>query len=29
MARPVIRRRLDRITGAVLIGFGVRLAIEN
>jgi threonine/homoserine/homoserine lactone efflux protein len=29
MARPVIRRRLDRITGVVLIGFGVRLAIEN
>jgi threonine/homoserine/homoserine lactone efflux protein len=29
MARPVIRRRLDRITGAVLIGFGVRLAVEN
>jgi threonine/homoserine/homoserine lactone efflux protein len=29
MARPAIRRRLDRITGIVLIGFGVRLAIEN
>jgi threonine/homoserine/homoserine lactone efflux protein len=29
MARPVIRRRLDRATGVVLIGFGVRLAIEN
>jgi threonine/homoserine/homoserine lactone efflux protein len=29
MARPVIRWRLDRATGVVLIGFGVRLAIEN
>jgi threonine/homoserine/homoserine lactone efflux protein len=29
LARPVIRRRLDRATGAVLIGFGLRLAIEK
>jgi threonine/homoserine/homoserine lactone efflux protein len=29
MARPVIRRRLDRVTGVVLIGFGLRLAIEK
>lgn len=28
MNHPVVRRRLDRITGAVLIGFGVRLASE-
>jgi threonine/homoserine/homoserine lactone efflux protein len=24
-----IRRRLDRITGVVLIGFGARLAVES
>lgn len=27
--RPAVRRRLDRLTGAVLIGFGVRLATES
>ncbi len=27
--RPAVRQRLDRITGVVLIGFGVRLAVEN
>ena len=27
--RPTIRRRLDRATGVVLIGFGLRLAVEN
>ena len=27
--QPVIRRRLDRATGGVLIGFGIRLAVEN
>ncbi|MGZ6792930.1 MAG: LysE family translocator [Mycobacteriales bacterium] len=26
---PVVRRRLDRATGSVLIGFGVRLAVEG
>jgi threonine/homoserine/homoserine lactone efflux protein len=25
---PRLRRRLDRATGAVLIGFGLRLALE-
>ncbi|WP_375498573.1 LysE family translocator [uncultured Jatrophihabitans sp.] len=29
MSRQVVRRRLERITGAVLIGFGIRLATEN
>ncbi len=29
MSRRAVRRRLERITGAVLIGFGVRLAVEN
>jgi threonine/homoserine/homoserine lactone efflux protein len=29
LQRPVTRRRLDAATGAVLIGFGVRLAIES
>jgi threonine/homoserine/homoserine lactone efflux protein len=29
MNHPVIRRRLDRLTGAVLIGFGARLAAEG
>jgi threonine/homoserine/homoserine lactone efflux protein len=29
MTRPVIRRRLDRATSVVLIGFGIRLAVEN
>ena len=28
MASPEIRRRLDALTGLVLVGFGVRLAIE-
>lgn len=27
--RPTVRQRLDRITGVVLIGFGVRLVVEN
>ena len=29
MSRQVVRRRLERITGAVLIGFGIRLAVES
>jgi threonine/homoserine/homoserine lactone efflux protein len=29
LANPTIRRRLDRATGSVLIGFGVRLAAER
>ncbi|MGH2342333.1 LysE family translocator [Segnochrobactraceae bacterium EtOH-i3] len=29
LARPVVRRSLDGITGAVLIGFGLRLALER
>ena len=29
MSQPVIRRRLDRATGLVLIGFGIRLASER
>ncbi len=29
MAAPRVRRRLDAITGAVLVGFGVRLAVES
>lgn len=29
MTRPKIRRRLDRATGVILIGFGARLAIER
>jgi threonine/homoserine/homoserine lactone efflux protein len=29
MSSPVVRRRLDRATGAVLIGFGARLATET
>jgi RhtB (resistance to homoserine/threonine) family protein len=29
MGQPAIRRRLDRATGLVLIGFGVRLAAEG
>jgi RhtB (resistance to homoserine/threonine) family protein len=29
MSQPAIRRRLDRATGLVLIGFGVRLAAER
>ena len=29
MSEPRIRRRLDRVTGVVLIGFGVRLATES
>jgi threonine/homoserine/homoserine lactone efflux protein len=29
MASPRIRRRLDAMTGLVLVGFGVRLAIET
>jgi threonine/homoserine/homoserine lactone efflux protein len=28
LSTPRIRRRLDRCTGLVLIGFGVRLALE-
>ena len=27
--QPAIRRQLDRATGLVLIGFGIRLAVEN
>jgi threonine/homoserine/homoserine lactone efflux protein len=29
MAHPVVRRRLERFTGTVLIGFGARLATEG
>ena len=29
LRRPAVRRTLDRITGVVLIGFGVRLALER
>ena len=29
MSAPRIRRRLDAVTGAVLVGFGVRLAVES
>lgn len=29
MATPRVRRRMDAITGAVLLGFGVRLAVES
>jgi threonine/homoserine/homoserine lactone efflux protein len=29
MARPSVRRRMDAITGTVLLGFGVRLAVES
>ncbi len=29
MSRPEIQRRLERVTGLVLVGFGVRLAIET
>ena len=29
LRRPAVRRRLDRLTGIVLIGFGVRLALER
>jgi threonine/homoserine/homoserine lactone efflux protein len=29
LARPVVRRRLDRATGVVLVGFGVRLALQR
>ena len=29
LRRPRIRRALDRITGVVLVGFGLRLAVER
>lgn len=29
MRNPVIQRRLDRATGVVLVGFGIRLAVES
>lgn len=29
LRRPTVRRRLDRLTGVVLIGFGIRLAAES
>ena len=29
LRRPSVRRALDRFTGVVLIGFGVRLALEH
>lgn len=29
IARPAVRRRLDKVTGVVLLGFGVRLATER
>jgi threonine/homoserine/homoserine lactone efflux protein len=29
LTNPVLRRRMDRVTGLVLLGFGVRLAVES
>ncbi|GAA3128578.1 LysE family translocator [Streptosporangium carneum] len=29
LARPSVRRRMERLTGLVFIGFGVRLAVES
>lgn len=29
LARPAVHRALDRVTGVVLVGFGVRLALSN
>jgi threonine/homoserine/homoserine lactone efflux protein len=29
LGRPAVRRRMERITGAVLLGFGVRLALTH
>jgi threonine/homoserine/homoserine lactone efflux protein len=29
LTTPRIRRRLDAVTGAVLVGFGARLAVES
>lgn len=29
MARPRVRRRMELVTGGVLVGFGVRLAVES
>jgi threonine/homoserine/homoserine lactone efflux protein len=29
LRRPAVRKALDRFTGVVLIGFGVRLALER
>jgi threonine/homoserine/homoserine lactone efflux protein len=29
LARPAVKRTLDRITGTVLIGLGIRLALEH
>ena len=29
MARPVVRRRMDAVTGTVLLAFGLRLAVES
>jgi RhtB (resistance to homoserine/threonine) family protein len=29
MAAPRVRRRMDALTGAVLVGFGIRLAVES
>jgi len=29
LRRPGVRKALDRVTGVVLIGFGVRLALEH
>ncbi|HEV7676983.1 MAG TPA: LysE family translocator [Candidatus Dormibacteraeota bacterium] len=29
MRRPAVRRRLERLTGVVLIGFGARIALEH
>jgi threonine/homoserine/homoserine lactone efflux protein len=29
MTTPKVRRRMDALTGTVLLGFGVRLALES
>jgi threonine/homoserine/homoserine lactone efflux protein len=29
MNAPRVRRRMDALTGTVLVGFGVRLAVES
>ncbi|WP_433257374.1 LysE family translocator [Streptosporangium sp. CA-135522] len=29
LARPIVRRRMEQVTGIVFIGFGIRLAVES